>query len=88
MWDDKTLKASHLGIIQGKMNTDILEPVKTGLIDYQNFILPDDKLPLDIFTHNIVRQALHKHSGNKTETAKYLGISRHSLYSLLKQMNT
>ncbi|MDD3023485.1 MAG: sigma-54 dependent transcriptional regulator [Syntrophomonadaceae bacterium] len=87
MWDDKMLRTSHLGILQGKLNTPIFEPAKTGIIDYQEFTLPDDQLPLDRYTHNIIRQALQLHNGNKSETAKYLGISRHSLYSLLKHMD-
>ncbi|MEN6462556.1 MAG: sigma-54 dependent transcriptional regulator [Syntrophomonas sp.] len=86
MWNDHELKPSHL---------DILQDVGTGTSgreesntkeNSKHFALPTDGLSLNDFSNDIILKALEMHNGNKTETAKYLNISRSSLYYRLKHI--
>ncbi|MGC7846286.1 helix-turn-helix domain-containing protein [Desulforudis sp. 1088] len=87
MWDDYELKASHLGMLQKAGN-----PAETGecpescILNYTGFSLPPDGLPLKEYNDRIILKALEMHKGNKTKTAKYLGISRRSLECRLKHL--
>lgn len=87
MWDDTRLEPSHLSILQ--MDRDAGLPLKNtgaGAINHKNFTLPPGGLPLEEFTDRIIQKALEMNRGVKTETAKYLGISRRSLYCHLSRM--
>ena len=87
IWDDSEVKPFHLGILQkAKANVAPAETTSAGIIDCNNFSLPSGSLPIEEYTNNIIRKALQMHNGNKTETAKYLGISRRSLYCRLKHL--
>lgn len=88
MWDDTELKPCHLGILEGTRKDHVPGPVLASgpVLDYRNYTLPPDSLPLEELTNNIIRKALQMHRGNKTRTAKYLGISRRSLYCRLKHL--
>jgi DNA-binding NtrC family response regulator len=87
MWDDSEVKPCHLGILQkDRANIALTETTSAGMIDYKDFSLPPGSLPIEEYTNNIIRKALQLHRGNKTETAKYLGISRRSLYCRLKRL--
>jgi DNA-binding NtrC family response regulator len=87
MWDDSEVKPSHLGILhKTKANIAPTETTSSSIIDHKNFSLPSGSLPIEEYTSNIIRKALQIHNGNKTETAKYLGISRRSLYCRLKHL--
>jgi two-component system response regulator AtoC len=47
--------------------------------------LPEQRCPLEALEHEVLRQALEKHQGNVSHTARYLGISRRTLiYRLAK----
>jgi len=80
MYDDTELKTEHLRL--GKDENGSRGTVQT-LLDPFQFDLPLDGFDLDAFMKRIVERALIKHNGNKTDTAKYLGISRRSLYCRL-----
>jgi DNA-binding NtrC family response regulator len=56
------------------------------MIDWENFSLPPGGLPLEEFNTRILLKALEMHKGIKTETAKYLGITRRSLYCRLGRL--
>lgn len=87
MWDDNELKPAHLGILQKDMiNRAADENTDAGTIDYKNFSLPPGTLPLEEYYNNIILKTLEMHKGNKTETARYLGISRRSLYCRLDRL--
>ncbi len=58
---------------------------KNNLIDPDEFYLPAEGLVLEDYIHKIVTKALEMNHGNKTETARYLGISRRSLYTRLEK---
>jgi len=87
MWDDTRLEPSHLSILQMDRNAGLpLKNKDTGAINHNNFNLPPGGLPLEEFTDRIIQKALEMNRGVKTETAKYLGISRRSLYCHLSRM--
>lgn len=85
MGDDYELKPAHLAILNEARN-DGVPKTSHSSIDIHNFLLPPDRLPLNDYVNNVIRKALDMHQGNKTETAKYLGISRRSLYCRLKYL--
>ena len=89
MHDDDQLKPLHLGIMDGNFaggrgrasNNDpgpILNP--------SHFTLPPTGFSLQDFINQVISQALKLHHGNKTETARYLGLSRRALYSRLENI--
>jgi len=87
MYNDIEIKPSHLGIItDSKVN--ILNPDEEGAnrINTDDFLLPKESFVLDDFINQIVYKALERHDGNKTETARFLNISRKSLYTYLKHI--
>ena len=59
------------------------EAVSTSLVDAE---LPSDGLELENHILDLVRQALEKHQGNKSETARFLGISRYVLNTYIKRL--
>lgn len=84
MWDDDEVKPLHLGMLNetnNQVRTHSKSHSQEYVIDCHNFVLPRDGLPLEEYTNRLITEALKMHRGNKTETAKYLGISRRSLYS-------
>ncbi|WP_054692746.1 sigma-54-dependent transcriptional regulator [Syntrophomonas palmitatica] len=85
MWDDNKLKLHHLDSIQHQNSKAASEAVLN--LNESHFILPSQGLPLEQFINRIIRKALDMHNGNKTETARYLGISRSSLVYRLKHMD-
>ncbi|MHB1041778.1 MAG: sigma-54-dependent transcriptional regulator [Eubacteriales bacterium] len=87
MWDGPVLKTSHLGILKNEKTPDIAREIYgTGVIDPDNFSLPWGGLSLNEYTNKVIIKALKMNNGNKTETAKYLGMSRRSLYCRLKSL--
>ncbi|MCB2198736.1 sigma-54 dependent transcriptional regulator [bacterium] len=48
--------------------------------------LPSDQFDLDNHVLDIVEKALEQHEGNRSKTARYLGISRAALYTYLKHL--
>lgn len=62
-------------------------PHTTGMVLHANeWQLPDE--PFDLAQHelDIVRKALAKHAGNRTQTAKYLGLTLKALQSRLRKI--
>lgn len=86
MWDDSKLKPVHLGILKDRKKGAPVETASAGIIDCNSFTLPSGSLPIEEYFDNIIIEALKLNKGNKTQTAKYLGISRRSLYSRLKRL--
>ena len=48
--------------------------------------LPEETFDLEQHEIDIVRRALHKHGGNKTQTARYLGLSLKASRSRLQKL--
>jgi DNA-binding NtrC family response regulator len=87
MWDDDELKSAHLGILQkDRISRKIETNADQGTIDYNNFSLPLQGLPLEEYYNNIILKTMEMFKGNKTEAARYLGISRRSLYCRLDRL--
>lgn len=51
------------------------------------FELPSDSISLDEVEREIIRYALEMHSGNQSQTARYLGITRSALIYRLEKQN-
>jgi len=87
MNDDQELRPAHLNMMWNN-NTSLSHDEPAAQMDWHNFQLPPDRLPLEEFNAFILRQALAMHNGNKTQTARYLGLSLRSLsYRLSKDTN-
>ena len=50
------------------------------------FVLPDEGIHLESLEEDLIRQAIRKADGNKTQAAQLLGITRRTLYSRLDRM--
>lgn len=86
MNDDTAVRAVHLGGL-GKGHPVI---GRTGIgaeaaIDPFEFALPAAGFSLEDYVDRIVRKAMELCRGNKTAAARYLGISRRSLYCRLER---
>jgi len=57
--------------------------IKT-IIGVDEYELPEERLDLEAFNREIVKRALDRNHGNRTQTALYLGISRRVLQGKLK----
>lgn len=83
--DDYSLKPCHLDISSPGMAPDAdstaHKPTPASAVSGPfPFGLPVDRLPLELLIDDIILRALDQHGGNKTETARYLDISRSALY--------
>ena len=94
MFDDVELRPEHLSMIERQQKTaDTVEcipsPVQFTVCQSSVTVeLPQPTgkvvLPLDNYVQAIIRQALQLNQNNKTATARYLGVTRRSLYSRLQ----
>lgn len=87
LWDDRSLKPEHLNL-PINYNYPIETHDNNNLLDFKvsDMILPKEGLPLEKLIDSIIAKALEMHKGNKTKTARYLGISVRSLSYRLKQI--
>ena len=96
MYDAQDLQPFHLKQIDPKQSEllfigqpslarDKLQEEKNYMINPNQFDLPKEGLKLEDYVQKIVNRALEMNHGNKTETARYLGISRRSLYTRLEK---
>lgn len=86
MYEDTELKPFHLNALTTPQpSNDTLSKVipVSGL---ERFSMPSDGFDIENHYNNIIQKALEIHNGNKSQTARYLGISRHKLYHRLLQM--
>lgn len=84
MYDDVELKPIHLGgMKKGTYFAEITPTQTISPLDPDQFVLPARSFELEEFIDRIVLQALELFNGNKTAAARYLGISRRSLYCRL-----
>jgi transcriptional regulator with PAS, ATPase and Fis domain len=59
--------------------TDIPPKAAQIYIDEENFLLPSEGIQLDSLEVSLIKQALNRTQGNRTKSAKLLGISRDTL---------
>jgi DNA-binding NtrC family response regulator len=84
MYDDIQIRPSHLIRLglnhpQDRCENSLEKPMLSD-----NFFLPIDAMPLHRLSDEIILRALKLHNGNKTATARYLGIARSTLYYRLQ----
>jgi len=77
MYDEEELKPYHLE------NSHFITEKVIGTVESLAKYLEKDQQHID----RLVYDALQKYNGNKTAAARYLGISRRSLYRLLEKSN-
>ncbi len=83
LYDHLEIRAEHLSFLSSEdfegidLHTSIIKP---GLIR-----LPENQLDIDALEAEIVRKTMQKFQGNKTRTAKYLGVTLSALRSRLKR---
>jgi len=88
MHDDTELRPHHLEILDIISKTQENGVNKNDrLINLTEFVLPAEHLPFEDYCKSIIKKALAMHHGNKVKTAEYLGISRQSLYTMLKNID-
>jgi transcriptional regulator with PAS, ATPase and Fis domain len=90
MYDDVELKPIHfsLTILQKVLPAPSIAALNAQALDINCFLLPEKGIDLEEFIDRIVHQSLDLCHGNKTEAAKYLGISRRSFYCRLERKKT
>jgi two-component system, NtrC family, response regulator AtoC len=76
LYDEESVRPEHLAFItQGAAapasGKSVLKP--------DDFTLPEEGLDLDALNREILRRALEKFGGNKTQAARYLGLTRSSM---------
>ncbi|MZP30291.1 response regulator [Heliobacterium undosum] len=87
MFDEEELQPTHLALLQASRPQSLVaQSPETPSLDPYRFSLPAKGFELEDFVDRIVSEALQMHRGNKTETARYLGISRRSLYCRLERI--
>ncbi len=86
LYDDTEIKPEHIRFLSGESKRPENNGINLPEFSEENFPLPERGLDLNRLNLKIVEKALHKHSGNKTDTAIYLGISRKVLYTYLKRL--
>lgn len=84
MYDDAVVKSAHLdGLAKGFSPLSRAAAAPFPALNPDEFALPAAGFSLEDYVDRIVRQALALCRGNKTAAARYLGISRRSLYCRL-----
>ncbi len=84
MHDDAVVKSAHLGgLAKGDPPLSRAAAAPFPALNPDEFALPAAGFSLENYIDRIVRQALALCRGNKTAAARYLGISRRSLYCRL-----
>ncbi len=85
MHDDTAVKPGHLaGLAKGLPFKQAAEGTD-NILNPAKFALPGAGFDLENYVDSIVRKALELCRGNKTAAARYLGISRRSLYCRLER---
>jgi DNA-binding NtrC family response regulator len=82
LYDDYELRPHHISFLEeysqlGDTDKFVLRP--------GSFVLPDEDINLEELNYEIVQKALAKFNGNKTQTARYLGLTPSALRSRLKK---
>ena len=87
LWDDEEVRPEYIEFLFQESLGSVSPALTENVISLDNLPLPEKGLNLNAFILNIVKKALDKHQGNKTDAALYLGISRHVLYTYLKRLD-
>ena len=86
LWDDDEVTPDHIEFLFQNASMPGSHPEKISEYSLDNILLPEKRMDFNTLILDIVKKSLDKHHGNKTDTALYLGISRHVLYTHLKRL--
>jgi DNA-binding NtrC family response regulator len=86
LWDETEIKPQHLDFLNQDRGFFLKPAGERGPVSIEDITLPEEGLDLEKWTLEIVKKSLDKHFWNKTETAKYLGLTRGVLYTYLRYL--
>ncbi len=86
MYDETEIRIEHLGNLTGQKTVTADRTKAPAFAADQLPALPDQPLVIQDYMDQLIEAALQKHSGNKTQAARYLGISVRTLYYRLERM--
>jgi two-component system response regulator AtoC len=88
LYDDIEIRPEYIRFLTDTDNETPFPGAETGtsVLEPGKIRLPADKLDLKSVEEEIVKKALVKFKGNKTKAAEYLGLTRSSLRSRLKEL--
>ena len=80
LYDEIELRSQHLQFLENDLyyNVDEKNIIKPGSV-----VIPDEPFDLPLLEKEIVQKTLEKFNGNKTQTAKFLNLTRSALRSRL-----
>lgn len=81
MYDEEELQFEHLGKIR---TTPLVKELPAKILAKKDLNM--EVFSLEYHIDDLMEEALKKHGGNKTQTARYLGISVRTLYYRLERM--
>lgn len=76
LYNEESVRPEHLAFITQTAPARTSGP---AALKPDNFTLPEEGLDLEALNREILRRALEKFGGNKTQAAKYLGLTRSSM---------
>jgi DNA-binding NtrC family response regulator len=76
LYDEESVRPEHLAFLTQSLPAPA---AGTTPLSPENFTLPEEGLDLDALNREILRRALEKFGGNKTQAARYLGLTRSSM---------
>jgi len=82
----EVVEPEHLEFIGAATDEVSAAPFSAMPVSPSPFPLPQEGFELDAHILEIVERALELHDGNRSKTARYLGISRSMLYTYLKHL--
>lgn len=83
LFEESELRPEHITFRNGNSPKQFAKPSVAPVLNTE---VPDRPFSLEEFINRIILQVLEIHDGNKTETAKYLGMSRRALCYRLDNM--
>jgi DNA-binding NtrC family response regulator len=81
--DEKEIKPKQLNFLSEDGYSD---PSGLSELLTDEFTIPEEPIDFNKFNLKIVQKTLEKFNGNKTDAAKYMGISRRAIYTYLKNI--
>ncbi len=81
LYDDEEIRPGHLRILEAEAEADL--PLERCEDDSLTICFAPDGLKLEAIEKKIIEKVLRLFDGNKSKTARYLGINRATLYNKL-----
>ncbi len=84
LYDDTEIRPEHLSFLNSREESQALLDPQGSLLQPGSLVLPEEALDLKAIEAEIVRKTLKKFDENKSQAARYLGLSRGEFYTRLK----